>query len=76
MNIIKTIIKPYVSLFLASLILFTSCSGDENINEIEQSSEFSKFDFSFFEQNKDNLIDMKSFNFDYISSLSRLEIID
>ncbi len=49
MNIIKTLRKPYLSIFLASLMLFTSCSGNEilNENEAEQNSEFSKFDFSF-----------------------------
>lgn len=78
MNIIKTLRKPYLSIFLASLMLFASCSGNEilNENEAEQNSEFSKFDFSFFEKNKGNLIDMKSFNFDNKSSLSRIEIND
>jgi hypothetical protein len=78
MNIIKTLRKPYLSIFLASLMLFASCSGNEILDEnvAEQSSEFSKFDFSFFEKNKGNLIDMKSFNFEKKSSLSRLEMND
>jgi len=74
MNIIKTLRKPYLSIFLAILIIFTSCSGDEFIdnNELEKSQ--SKFDFSFFNKNQDNLIDMKSFKLHNKSSLSRLEV--
>lgn len=60
---------------IAGLFLFISCSGDELFkqNEIEQTSENFKFDFSFFEANKGKLIDLSSFKFSNKSSLSRLE---
>jgi len=76
MNILKILRRPYLSIFMASLVLFVSCNGSELIqeNELEQTSENLKFDFSFYENNKGNLIDLKSFKFNNKSSLSRLEI--
>ncbi len=76
MNILKILRRSYLSIFMASLILFVSCNGNELIleNELEQASENLKFNFSFYESNKGNLISLESFKFDNKSSLSRLEI--
>lgn len=38
MNILKTLRKPYFALFLTSLILFSSCSTNEQIDEIDNSA--------------------------------------
>lgn len=38
MNILKTLRKPYFATFLASLILFISCSDSNDINSIEKRS--------------------------------------
>lgn len=36
MNILKTLRKPYLSLFLSGLILFVSCSPNSDIDELSQ----------------------------------------
>jgi len=36
MNILKTLRKPYLSLFLSGLILFVSCSPNGDIEELNQ----------------------------------------
>lgn len=57
-------------------MIFISCGGNDIIkeNELEQNAEFVEFYFSFFEQNKGNLIDISSYNLDKKSPLSRLEM--
>ena len=69
---IKTILKSSV-LFLG--ILFSSCNSDGLIqeNEFQPTTKNFMFDFSFYENNKGNLIDLESFNFKNKSVLSRLE---
>lgn len=73
MNIIEITKKPYLTMFLASLILFGSCNKDEWIqeNEFETSSEDLKFNFSFYENNKGNLLKLNSLKVK--SNSSRLE---
>ncbi|MEN8817846.1 MAG: hypothetical protein ABF274_13375 [Nonlabens sp.] len=44
MNVIKTLRKPYLSIFLSALVLFVSCSQyDNDINEVEENLSLSEF---------------------------------
>ena len=54
MNILKTLRKPHLSIFLASLMLFISCEQYETGNKLEENS----FDYSQFNSFKTTNIDL------------------
>lgn len=71
--ILKTLRRPYFAIFLSTLMLFISCNEnnlleDQNVND-------NKFNFSFYENNKGNLLalDISKLNSSKTSEISRLE---
>ncbi len=61
MNIIKFLRKPYLAMFLASLMLFASCSQyDTELNEVKQSFDYETFNTHKSSNHLDNIMNSLS----------------
>jgi hypothetical protein len=82
MKISKFLRKAYVSLFLASLMLFTSCEGDSIImnGAPEAIIQKSTFNYSLFENSKGQLLDLNAVAFinssDFLSKSTSTSTLD
>jgi len=63
--------NPIASIFLSLLLLFVSCNGPILLDEKNLTTEDISFNYSIFENNKGNLLDLSSF--DDISYNSKIE---
>ena len=79
MNLIKTLRKPYLSIFLASLVLFVSCSQDDNdsVQKFDDASlklAKSQLDNLTFTANIGSDVDMNHQLMDYFQSQNNINI--
>lgn len=58
MNLLNNFRKPYFAIFLASLILLSSCKSDDSLSTTESQ----KFDYAFYQNNKGSLLNLNSIN--------------
>ena len=54
--------NPIASIFLSLLLLFVSCNGPILLDEKNLTTEDISFNYSIFENNKGNLLDLSSFD--------------
>lgn len=74
MNIIQFLRKPYLAMFLASLMLFASCSQyDTESNEVKQSFDYEAFNTHKSSNHFDNIINKMNSSSKKSSKLSILE---